>query len=153
VDNLDHQIIACLLDDGRASYATIARTVNLSLPATKRRVDRLVTAQVIRGFTALVDPEAMGGSLQALIQVFTRGTVAYARMRKDLETIPEVIEAVTVTGPADTMVRVVARDAEHLERVITRLRSMDYVRQTDTTMILSTLVYRAARDLRTDSPQ
>jgi DNA-binding Lrp family transcriptional regulator len=153
VDNLDHQIIACLLDDGRASYATIARAVGLSLPATKRRVDRLVAAQVIRGFTALVDPQAIGGGLQAIIQVFTRGTVSYPRMRKDLETVPEVIEAVTVTGPADAMVRVVAGDAEHLERVITRLRSLEYVRQTDTTRVLSTLVRRAARDLRTDSEQ
>lgn len=151
MDQLDHQIIACLLNDGRASFATIARTVGLSLPATKRRVDRLVDARVIRGFTALVDPQAIGGSFQVLVQVFTRGTVPFPRMRKDLETIPEVIEAETVTGPADAVVRVVAGDGEHLERVISRLRSLEYVRQTDTTMVLSTLVRRAARDLHADS--
>ena len=144
MDQLDYDIIAHLLRDGRASYATIARQVGLSLPAVKRRVDRLVQTGAIRGFTALVDPQALGWTLQAVVQVFTTGTVPFDRVRRDLEALPEVVEALTVTGAADTILRVVARDAEHLERVIGRLRGLDYVRQTDTTMVLSTVLRRAA---------
>lgn len=144
MDQLDQMIVAHLLRDGRAPYATLAREIGLSLPATKRRVDRLQARGVIRGFTAQVDPEGLGWTLQASVQLFTSGTVAYQRMQRDLELIPEVIEAVTVTGGADTIVRVVAADSAHLERVIGRLRSIDYVRQTDSTMVLSTVLHRSA---------
>lgn len=144
MDSLDHRIIECLLADGRSSYVDIALAIRLSVPATKRRVDRLVRDKVITGFTALIDPHVLGWKLQAHVQLYTTGTVPYDRMRRDLETIPEVTEAFTVTGPADTTIRVVAGDAEHLERVISRLRNLEYVRQTDTTMLLSTLLQRPA---------
>lgn len=147
MDAIDHEIVSRLLRDGRATYAAIAREVGLSLPATKRRVDRLLETGAIRGFTALVDPQAMGWTLQAVVQLYTIGTVTFARLRHDLESVPEVTEALTITGAADTILRVVARDAEHLERVIARLRALDYVRQTDTTMVLSTLLRRTAEDL------
>jgi DNA-binding Lrp family transcriptional regulator len=153
MDHLDTEIVGCLLEDGRASYATVARQIGLSLPATKRRVDRLVDTGVIRGFTAVVDPQVMGWTLEAVVQLFPTGTVPYARMRKDLEAMPEVIEAVTVTGAADSMVRVVAKDAQHLGQVIDRLRALKYVQQTDSSMVLSTLLRRSVRELRGDSEQ
>lgn len=144
MDNLDHAVIECLLHDGRASYVEVADTIGLSVPATKRRVDRLVRDKVITGFTALIEPEVLGWNLQAHVQLYTMGTVAFDRMRRDLGSVPEVVEAFTVTGPADATIRVVAGNAEHLERVISRLRNLEYVRQTDTTMLLSTLLQRPA---------
>jgi DNA-binding Lrp family transcriptional regulator len=61
-------------------------------------------------------------------------------MRDDLAALPEIVEAFTVSGAADAMLRVVAEDVVHLERVISRLRGLPYVQQTDTTMLLSSLV-------------
>ena len=60
VDDLDARIVAALLKNGRASYAVIGDEVGLSAPAVKRRVDRLRTAGAIIGFSARVDPAAMG---------------------------------------------------------------------------------------------
>ena len=142
-DDLDHRILRALLRDGRATYAEIGTEVNLSVSAIKRRVDRLVRDGAIRGFTAVVEPQAMGWQIEAVVQLFTNGTVPFTDMRSDLEGIPEIVEAFTVAGPADAMVRVVAGDVPHLERVISRLRAMPYVQQTDTTMLLSVLVRRS----------
>jgi DNA-binding Lrp family transcriptional regulator len=144
VDDLDQRILRLLLRDGRATYADIGGTVGLSVSATKRRVDRLVRGGTIRGFAAVVDPHTMGWELEALVALFTNGTVPFATMRADLEEAPEIVEAFTVAGAADAMLRVVAADAPHLERVISRLRGLPYVQQTDTTMLLSTLVRRAS---------
>jgi len=154
MDDTDHAIIEVLLSDGRATYARISSTVGLSVAATKRRIDRLLRDEVIRGFTAVVDPQQLGWALEAQVQLFTNGTVPFSTMRRDLERLPEVIEASTVSGSADAVLRVVAADVVQLERVISRLRSLSYVQQTDTTMLLSRLLSRPVADpvIRPDGP-
>ncbi|MEV7398647.1 Lrp/AsnC family transcriptional regulator [Aeromicrobium sp. NPDC092404] len=144
MDTIDRQILAHLLADGRATYAAIGEVVGLSVAATKRRVDKMVEQDTIHGFSAVVDPDALGWRLAAHVQLFTNGAIPFERMQSDLTAIPEVIEAFTVAGPADTLLRVVAADAEQLERVIRRLRSLPYVQQTDTALLLSHLVRRPA---------
>jgi DNA-binding Lrp family transcriptional regulator len=142
MDQIDRAIVECLVSDGRATYASIGGTVGLSVAATKRRIDRLLRDHVIRGFTAVIDPQVLGWTLEAQVQLYTNGTVPFSTMRRDLERLPEVIEASTVTGAADAVLRVVAADAVQLERVISRLRALSYVQQTDTTMVLSRLLSR-----------
>jgi len=71
----------------------------------------------------VVDAQAMGWQLEAVVALFTNGTVPFAVMRDDLEGVPEIVEAFTVAGAADAMLRVVAADVPHLERVISRLRA------------------------------
>lgn len=142
LDGLNLRILRLLLRDGRSSYANIGSAVGLSVSATKRRVDRMVRDGAIRGFTAVVEPHALGWQIEAVVQLYTNGTVPFATMREDLEDVPELVEAFTVAGPADAMLRVVAGDVPHLERVISRLRGLPYVQQTDTTMLLSVLVRR-----------
>jgi DNA-binding Lrp family transcriptional regulator len=142
MDAIDQQLVEALLRDGRAPYATLARDVGLSVSATKRRVDRLRADDVIKGFTAIVDPQVLGWHLPALVQLFTNGTVPFATMQGDLEGLPEIVEGFTVSGAADAVLRIAVRDVVHLERVISRLRALPYVQQTDTTMLLSSLVQR-----------
>jgi DNA-binding Lrp family transcriptional regulator len=142
IDDLDQRILRILLRNGRCTYAEMGSEVGLSLSATKRRVDRLERSGAIRGFTAVVEPQAMGWQIEAVVQLYTNGTVPFASMRGDLEDITEIVEAFTVAGAADAMLRVVAGDVPHLERVISRLRGLPYVQQTDTTMLLSVLVRR-----------
>ncbi|TFV64227.1 UNVERIFIED_ORG: Lrp/AsnC family transcriptional regulator [Bacillus sp. AZ43] len=141
-DDLDHRILRVLLKEGRSSYAEIGDHVGLSASAAKRRVDRLLRDGAIRGFTAVVEPHAMGWDIEAVVQLYTNGTVPFRTMRADLEDVTEIVEAFTVAGAADAMVRVVAGDVPHLERVISRLRALPYVQQTDTTMLLSVMVRR-----------
>ncbi len=142
IDDLNARILRILVRDGRRPYAEIGNEVGLSVSATKRRVDRLVRDGAIRGFTAVVEPQALGWQIEAVVQLYTNGTVPFAAMRDDLEGIPEIVEAFTVAGAADAMLRVVVGDVPHLERVISRLRGLAYVQQTDTTMLLSALVRR-----------
>jgi DNA-binding Lrp family transcriptional regulator len=99
VDSIDRHIVDVLLEDGRAPYARIGTRVGLSVAATKRRVDRLVRDGVIRGFTARVDPQVLGWTLEANVQLFTTGTVSFSTMRRDLLRIPEIVDASTVSDP------------------------------------------------------
>src|SRR5690242_10011711 len=104
MDAIDEAIIRCVLHDGRATYAEIGKAAGLSAPAAKRRLDRLVATGAIRGFTALIDPQALAWHTEAFVEVYCRGNPTPAELRRALEDIPEVVEACTVSGAADAVV-------------------------------------------------
>ncbi|MQA08245.1 MAG: AsnC family transcriptional regulator [Pseudonocardiaceae bacterium] len=145
MDPLDQRIVSALVGNARASYAEIGAVVGLSAPAVKRRVDRLLDAGVLRGFTAVVDPAALGWGTEAFVEVHCRGNVAPARIRASLEPLPEVVAAYTVSGAADAIVQLRAADIHHLETALERLRGVDIIDRTVSTVVLSTLLERSPR--------
>lgn len=142
MDALDAQVIGCLLRDGRATYAEIGAEVGLSAPAVKRRVDKLLASGALRGFTAVVDPAALGWSTEAYVHVHCKGTVAPPDLRRALESVPEVVGACTVSGTADALVHMLAADVQQLERAIERVRAEPNVDHTESTIVLSRLIDR-----------
>ena len=142
MDSLDQQIVARLMADARSSYAEIGGRVGLSAPAVKRRVDKLRAAGVLRGFTAVVDPGALGWGTEAFVEVHCRGNVTPTQIRTGLEPLPEVVAAYTVSGAADAIVHLRAGGIGHLETVLERLRAMHFVDRTISTVVLSTLIER-----------
>ena len=142
MDHIDRQIVSQLVTDARSSYSEIGSVVGLSAPAVKRRVDKLLEAGVLRGFTAVVDPGALGWGTEAFIEVYCRGNVAPSRIRDGLLSLPEVVAAYTVSGAADAIVRLRAGGIAHLETALERLRAVDFVDRTVSTVVLSTLLER-----------
>ena len=123
IDEIDIKIIASLVANGRASFREIGEEVGLSAPAVKRRVDRLLDERVITGFTARVNPDAVGWHSQAFVSVTYAGNVTPARIRRILEPIPQVAAAYTVSGDADVLVRIRAADMADFETALERLRA------------------------------
>lgn len=142
LDDLDQRIIARLLDHARASYADIGATIGLSAPAVKRRVDRLRDAGVLTGFTAVVDPTAMGWQIEAFVELYCQGRTSPEQIRKSLVKHPEVVAAYTITGEADALIHVLASDTGHLETALERIRSEPNVMQTKSVIVLSRLLDR-----------
>ncbi|MDP9429915.1 MAG: Lrp/AsnC family transcriptional regulator [Actinomycetota bacterium] len=142
MDDLDRRIVACLSRDARAAYAEIGAEVNLSAPAVKRRVDRLVDTGAIRGFTALVDPAVLGWQTEAYVEIYCKGTVSPADLRRSLADVPEVVGACTVSGAADALVHVLASDVRHLEQALERIRDEPNVDHTVSVIVLSRLIDR-----------
>jgi DNA-binding Lrp family transcriptional regulator len=141
-DDVDRRILACLTEDGRATYDEVGRRVSLSAPAVKRRVDRLRERGVLKGFTALVDPAALGSTTEALIELFYAPGIGLDQVRESLRPLPEVVEAWSVTGDADCIVRVRARDPQDLERVIMELQRESSVVRTRSLIVMSRLIER-----------
>ena len=142
LDETDERILAVLANDARATYAEIGERVNLSAPAVKRRVDRLLDNGVIRGFTTVVDRSAVGWNTEAYVQVFRHGTIAPEQLRAAWIDIPEVISAATVTGTADAMLHVLARDMRHLEEALERIRSAADVERSESIVVLTNIIDR-----------
>ncbi|ROP45901.1 Lrp/AsnC family transcriptional regulator [Pseudokineococcus lusitanus] len=143
MDELDEKVLRHLVRDGRATFAQVGDAVGLSASAVKRRVDRLVESGALRGFTAVVDPAALGWRTEAYVEVRCDGPVAPAELRRRLVEIPEVVEAVTVTGRADALLRLLAADVQHLERALERVRDELDVAATESVIVLSRLLDRA----------
>ncbi|WP_166874300.1 MULTISPECIES: Lrp/AsnC family transcriptional regulator [unclassified Salinibacterium] len=142
MDNLDHRIIDHLRRNARANYGDIGDDIGLSASAVKRRVDRLVADRVIRGFTVQVDPEVDGLGTEAYVEVFCRGTVAPGELKRILLNVPEVVEASTVSGSADAMMRLRSRDIAGLETALERVRDLPHVDHTRSSIVLSKLIER-----------
>jgi DNA-binding Lrp family transcriptional regulator len=140
LDIIDQRIIASLVADGRASYAEIGNRVSLSAPAVKRRVDRLRAAGIIRGFTAVVDPAAVGWTTESFVELFCTGRTTPAQIAAAARRHPEVVGAYTVSGEADALVHLRAADIAHLEQALERLRAEPFVTSTRSMIVLSRLV-------------
>lgn len=142
MDEIDQQVLSCLLKDGRATYAEIGDVVGLSAPAIKRRIDRLRERGAIRGFTAVVDPAVLGWTTEAYVELFCKGTVAPEILGRSLAHIPEVVGACTVSGSADALLHMLASDIGQLERAIERVRNEPNIEHTQSVIVLSRLLDR-----------
>ncbi|GIE87212.1 Lrp/AsnC family transcriptional regulator [Actinoplanes regularis] len=140
MDAVDQRIIALLVADARASYAEVGAKVSLSAPAVKRRVDRLRTAGVIKGFTAVIEPTAVGWTTEAFVELFCTGRTTPAQITVATRRHPEVVGAYTVSGQADALVHLRAADIGHLEQALERLRAEPFVTSTRSMVVLSRLV-------------
>jgi len=142
LDDLDRKILDHLEHEGRATLADIGAAVGLSASAVKRRVDRLQTSGVIVGYTAIVDPQAIGDRLEAFVELYCADNVAPGDLLASVAGLPAVVAAHTVAGDADAVVRVRVEGIEALERTIEQLRRDPKVMRTRTMVALSTLVER-----------
>jgi DNA-binding Lrp family transcriptional regulator len=140
LDVVDQRIVALLVADARSSYAEIGAKVSLSAPAVKRRVDRLRSRGVIKGFTTVVEPSAVGWTTEAFVELFCTGRTTPAQITVATRRHPEVVGAYTVSGEADALVHLRAADIGHLEQVLERLRAEPFVTSTRSMIVLSRLV-------------
>jgi DNA-binding Lrp family transcriptional regulator len=142
LDALDRQIVAVLLGDARATYAEVGAQVGLSAPAVKRRVDRLRASGAITGFSAQVDPAALGWTTEAYVELFCRGRTSPQDIAAAVAKHPEVVDAATVTGEADALLQIRAADVRHFEQVVERIGAEPFVVRTRSVIVLSRLVHR-----------
>ncbi|MGI8779057.1 MAG: Lrp/AsnC family transcriptional regulator [Solirubrobacteraceae bacterium] len=142
MDATDRRILALLVEDGRRSLEELSRQVRLSAPAVKRRIDRLRAAGPLRGFTAIVDDEALGWHAEAFVELFLARDATIRELLAGLRAMPEALGAWTVSGDADALAHVRARDNHHLEQLLLELRRKGLVERTRSQIVLSRLLTR-----------
>ncbi|MBD0743954.1 MULTISPECIES: Lrp/AsnC family transcriptional regulator [unclassified Streptomyces] len=125
-DATDWRILDALQQDGRASFAELARTVAMSPSAVTERVRRLEEAGVISGYTAVVDQERLGRSILAFVRLrYPNGN--YKPFHDLLETTGEIMEAHHVTGDDCFVIKVAARSMNHLEEISGKIGALGSV--------------------------
>ncbi len=146
MDEIDQRIIALLRENARRSFQDIGGHVALSAPAVKRRVDRLEREGIIRGYSANVDPAAIGWNTHAFVELFCEGRMSGDEVREAVGEYPEVEAAYTIAGAPSAILHLRAADTQHLEETLERVRDTPGVSRTQTQVVLSTLFERRVLD-------
>ena len=133
-DDVGKRLIEELQQDGRRSYAALAKTVGLSEAAVRQRVQRMVDSGLMQ-VVAVTDPLQVGFHRQAMIGLRVEGDLV--RVADELAKIDEVDYVVITAGSFDILLELVCEDDDHLLRVLSeRVRVLPGVRDTETFVYL-----------------
>jgi Lrp/AsnC family leucine-responsive transcriptional regulator len=133
----DARILDVLQRDGRRAYADLGADVGMSGPSAHERVKKLEARGVIQGYAALVDPRALGYDILAFSWITQAPGTTQHDLTDAFATIPEIEECHHITGEADYLIKVRARDTRDLERVLRRVQATPNVFQTETDVVFS----------------
>jgi Lrp/AsnC family leucine-responsive transcriptional regulator len=151
LDFIDIKILEILQADGRASHSAIAEAVGLSQPSVHERVKKLEQRGVIRGYAALVDPEALGLDVLAFISVrlsdYKPEDIANA-----VAEIPEVIETHHIAGEECFIVKIRCRANMDLQDILERIWNAGPVTGSKTTIAFATYKETTALPLPAAEP-
>jgi Lrp/AsnC family transcriptional regulator, leucine-responsive regulatory protein len=142
-DPIDRQIAAALLADGRSTLKRLGEITGLSVSAVQARVRRLETDGVIRGYTALLDAEAIGLPLAALIAITPLDPAQPDDAPQRLKDLPEIEACHSVAGDDAYVLYVRVASPTALEHLIREIRRRANV-STRTTVVLQTFFERRA---------
>jgi Lrp/AsnC family leucine-responsive transcriptional regulator len=140
LDQTDTQIVELLIDDGRMSFREIGDAVGLSANAAADRVRALLRRGVISGFTATVDPQASGRSLEAVVDLRLRDNGNRERFEQLLRDTPAIAFAAHLTGPFDYQLRLACGETAEIDATIAALKNHGGVKDTQTRVVLRRVV-------------
>jgi DNA-binding Lrp family transcriptional regulator len=139
VDTLDARILALFAAEPRIGVLEASRRLSVARGTVQARLDRLADRRVVRGWGPDVEPAALGFQVTGFVTLEIRQG-AHRRIETQLASIPEVLEAHTITGAGDMLVRVVARTNADLQSVVDAVLSIDGVERSNTVIVLATVV-------------
>ncbi|MCX6462617.1 MAG: Lrp/AsnC family transcriptional regulator [Pseudonocardiales bacterium] len=139
VDATDARLLRALAESPRATVLALAERLGLSRNTVQARLAGLEARGVLTSFERRIDPAALGYPLTAFVsvQVVQR---RLADVAAALDRVPEVVEVLGLSGEADLLCQVVARDAEDLYRIAGQLLATDGVERTTTSLVMRRLV-------------
>lgn len=153
LDEIDAKIISALSADGRRSYAEVGAEVGLSTAAVHERVKKLLDKGVIRRFSISVDPERIGHSFTAYVAIRNDGGTPGRDIAPRLRDLPEVVELHSVAGEYDFLAKVRTTHARALEDLLFKIKSIDGVARTTSTVVLNTELEDQPLNLCGSSPR
>lgn len=140
MDDIDRKIIAHIQQDGRASYAEIGIAVGLSVSAVNERLKKLQLSGVIAGWTARIDPTALGLGILAFVQVLLDRPEHDQPFCDALRQWPAVQECHHVTGEWSYLLKIRVKDTTTLETFLSKqLKSLPGIVRSHTVIALSSV--------------
>ncbi len=140
IDSIDTAILGILRNDGRISWRELSERIHLAPSSVADRVRRLETRGVITGYSARIDPVAVGRTVRAVVDVsLVPGDEADAFESRLLER-DEVVMAAYVTGSADYTIVAECDGAEGLDAFVRWVRADHAVGRTESKLMLRSIV-------------
>jgi Lrp/AsnC family transcriptional regulator for asnA, asnC and gidA len=143
IDALDRQILEIITKNARIPFKDVAAECEVSRAAIHQRVQRLIDMAVIVGSGYHVNPKTLGYQTCTYIGIKLEKGSMYAEVVPELQKIPEIVECHFTTGPYTMMIKLYAKDNEHLMRLLNgKIQSIRGVSATETLISLEQSVKR-----------
>ena len=137
IDNLDRKILEIVMRNARIPSKDIALVCGVSRAAVHQRIQRMIDIKVITGSGYNVDPKVLGYTTCTYVGVNLERGALYRDVVPELEKIPEIVECNYTTGPYTMLIKVYARDNEHLMDLLNnRIQMIPGVTGTETLISL-----------------
>lgn len=142
MDQIDERLLE-LSNRGVTKYSSLARKLDMPLSTVHSRMKKMELEGIIRGYRADVDWKKAGLTLTAFVLIkvdvnmLKRTGKTQDELLEDLIGINYVDEGYVITGEADVMIRITARDSVHLKEILLRgIDSMEGIVATRTIIVL-----------------
>lgn len=146
LDHVDLELLSVLAEDHRATVVAIAERLGLSRNTVQARMGKLERSGVFLSFDRAMSPRALGFPIEAMVSVVVR-QADLPRITSELALIPEVLQAHGMSGQVDLLVRVAARDTQHLFAVDARILGIEGVERTETSLVMGEVIGSRVRPL------
>lgn len=140
LDDVDRKIVEELQANGRITNAELADRVGVAASTCIARVRSLVARKIITGFTASVDPRAIGLDLEVLVSVTVRSGARQriTELSEELRGLPEVMQLFFLGGVEDFIIHLAVRDSDHVrDFVVEHLSAHPAISSTRTSIVFS----------------
>ena len=143
IDNLDRKILGIVMKNARMASKDVAMECGVSSAAIHQRIQRMIDVNVITGSGYNVNPKALGYRTCTYIGINLERGAMYKDVVPELEKIPEIVECHFTTGPYTMMIKLYARDNEHLMELLNdKIQTIHGVMGTETLISLDNSISR-----------
>lgn len=143
IDNLDRKILSIVVNNARIPSKDVAAECGVSRAAIHQRLQRLNDINVITGSSYNINPKLLGFRTCTFIGVNLERGAMYRDVVPELEKIPEIVECHFTTGPYTMLIKLFARDNEHLMELLNdRIQNIPGVTGTETLISLDHSIHR-----------
>lgn len=139
IDDLDIKILKSLQQNGRTKRNELAEQIGLSVPSVSERMKKLEENKIIEGYYTKVNKQAFGFDIQAFILVIMDSSKHYKDLIKHVEKHPNILECHSVLGEGSHLMKVLVKNTEALEKLLSEIQTWTGVTGTKTTYVLSTI--------------
>lgn len=139
LDDLDRRLLAALREDGRATSTALAKTLEVSRATVTARIDRLIAAGTIIGFSVRVRDEHDPLGIHAISSIEVEGRTTDDVIRR-LRGFPEIIALHTTNGGWDLVAELRVADLGDFDRLLGRIRAIEGVVNSQTSLLLSSVL-------------
>ncbi|MFB6107114.1 MAG: HTH-type transcriptional regulator Lrp [Halobacteriaceae archaeon] len=138
-ENLDAELINALLGDGRASLRSLADELDVSVTTVSNHLSDLEEEGIIRGYTPVLDYDALGYDVTAVLQLKVEGS-AIPDVTENLRQHKQMVSVYEVTGDYDVIAVGKFRDTDDMNETIKSLLSDANVKESNTSVVLNAVV-------------
>jgi Lrp/AsnC family transcriptional regulator for asnA, asnC and gidA len=151
LDQLDKQILAKLVEDGKMPYTELAKLLFVSSGTIHVRMKKMEELGIVLGSSLQLDYHKLGYDVTAFLGIYLDKSSLYDEVVEQIKKIPEIVEANYTTGAYSILAKIVCKDTNHLRLVLhDKIQKIPGIQRTETFISLEESISRPVNFLETE---